>query len=146
MSNPIPQGVIPYLICAGGTQAVAFYQRALGAQLDAQLIGEDGRVGHAEMLIGQARFMLADEYPEMDILGPKTLGGTSISLALYVDDVDTSAARAIEAGAELLHPIKDEFYGDRVARLQDPFGHRWSLHTRIEDISPEEVNRRFKAM
>lgn len=137
--------LIPHLIVRGGAEAIAFYQRAFGAELDYDLVEPGGRVGHAEMRIGAARFALADEYPEYDCLSPRTRGGTSIALTFYVADVDAAAARAIEAGATLERPIADEFYGDRVASLRDPFGHRWSLHTRIEEVSPEEMRRRMAA-
>ena len=144
--NPSPAtGLLPHLIVNGGAEAIAFYQRAFGAELVFDLFGQDGRLGHAEMTLAGSRFMLADEFPEMECLAPTTRGGTSVSLALYVDDVDKLAARAVDAGAVLERPIVDEFYGDRVAHIRDPFGHRWTLHTRVEDVSPEEMRRRMSA-
>lgn len=145
-ANPSPPtGLMPHLIVKGGADAIAFYRRAFGAELVFDLVGDDGRLGHAEMTLFGARFMLADEYPEMECLAPPTRGGTSVSLALYVDDVDTLAARAVDAGAVLERPIVDEFYGDRVAHIKDPFGHRWTFHTRLEEVSPEEMRRRMAA-
>lgn len=143
--KPPPQGLIPYLIVRGARDAVAFYERALNAALVYELAMPDGRLGHAELTIGSARLMLADEFPEMDYLSPTSRGGSSVSLALYVEDVDASVQRAVAAGASLTRPIKNEFFGDRVAHLTDPFGHRWSLHTRIEDVSPEEMRARMEA-
>jgi PhnB protein len=104
----------------------------------------DGKLGHAELSIGSARFMLADEFPEMQCVSPIALQGTPVTLSVYVDDVDALAARAVDAGATLEAPIKDQFYGDRVAMLRDPFGHRWTLHTRIEDVSVDEMRRRMQ--
>lgn len=142
--NPCPPaGLIPYLIVRGAREAAAFYERVLAAELLYELALEDGRVGHMELAIGSSHFMLADEFPEMDCLGPASRGGSSVSLALYVPDVDEVSARAASAGATLTRPIKNEFYGDRVAHLTDPFGHRWSLHTRVEDVSPDEMRARM---
>ena len=143
-NNPsAPTGLIPHLIVRGGKDAMAFYERAFSATRVSELEMPDGRLGHAELAIGDARFMLADEFPDMDCISPVSRGGTSVSLSLYVADVDSFAERAIAAGAVLERPIKDEFYGDRVAHIKDPFGHRWTLHTRIEDVSPEEMKRRM---
>lgn len=147
--HPIPEGqtaAVPYLVVHDGAAAITFYVRAFGAVETLRLAEPGGRIGHAELTIGQARFYLADEYPEMGIVGPKTLGGTTSSVQLYVEDVDELAARAIEAGATLERPIKDEFFGDRVASIRDPFGHRWGFSTRIEDVSPEEMQRRMAAL
>jgi PhnB protein len=145
-NNPSPpQGLIPYLIVRNAREAVAFYQRALNATLLYELPMADGRIGHAELAIGSAHLMLADEFPEMDCVSPTSGGGSSVSLTLYVDDVDAVVQRAVEAGATLTRPIKNEFYGDRVAHLTDPFGHRWSFNTRIEDVSPEEMRARMQA-
>ena len=141
-----PQGFLPHLVVSDGKAAVEFYVKGLGASLSYQLEGQDGRLGHAELSLAGATFMLADEYPEMGFVGPKALGGTPVSLSLYVSDVDAVAARAIDAGAELERPITDEFYGDRVAHLRDPFGHRWTLHTSLEHVEPDEIRRRFAAM
>src|SRR5690606_21944353 len=126
--------------------AIAFYRRAFGAKLLFDLVGPDGKLGHAELAIGECRFMLADEYPEMECLSPATRGGTSVSLAMYVADVDAATTRALEAGATLERPVSNELYGDRVAHIKDPFGHRWTLHTRIEDVSPEEMRQRMASL
>jgi PhnB protein len=145
-ANPSPPtGLLPHLIVRGGTAAIEFYRRAFGAELLFDLAMPDGRLGHAELSIGSARFMLADEFPEMQCVSPVTLQGTPVTLSVYVDDVDALAARAVDAGATLEGPIKDEFYGDRVAMLRDPFGHRWTLHTRIEDVSVDEMRRRMQS-
>lgn len=132
----------PYLIVREATAALAFYARAFGAVESMRIPMADGKLGHAEFTIEGARLMMADEFPSMDIVGPATLGGTSVSIHIYVPDVDAFAARAVEAGAKLLRPIIDEFFGERVARLEDPFGHRWTFATRTEELTPEEVMRR----
>jgi PhnB protein len=140
-----PRCLIPHLIVRGGTEAIAFYRGALGADLACDLTLADGRLGHAELTIGDASFMLADDFPEQDCLGPVQRGGSSVGLCLYVPDVDAAAERAVAAGATLERPVSDEFCGDRVARLRDPFGHQWTLHQRIEEVSPEETRRRLDA-
>jgi len=138
--------VIPYLHIQGADRAIEFYQQAFGAIEVLRLSEPDGRIGHAEILIGGARIMLADEYPEFGILGPQSLGGTSVSLHLTVPDVDAFARQAVAAGAKLAKPIKDEFYGERGGKLEDPFGHVWQVMTRIEEVSPEEMQRRYDAL
>jgi PhnB protein len=141
----IPEGprLIPHLVMKNASAAVVFYTRAFGATEVSRLTEPSGRVGYVELSLHGASLMLADEYPEYGILGPQSRGGATSSLNLYVEDVDAVARRALDAGAELERPIKDEFYGDRVAHVRDPFGHRWALSTRIEDVSPEEMQRRF---
>ncbi|NOK02865.1 MULTISPECIES: VOC family protein [Myxococcus] len=134
------------LVTKDAPAALDFYTRAFGAQEKYRLTEPSGRVGHAEMDLGGVTLMLADEYPEYDILSPQSRGGTTCSLNLRVDDVDAAAQRAIDAGATLERPIQDEFYGDRSAHLRDPFGHRWALNARIENVSPEEMQRRFTQM
>jgi PhnB protein len=141
---PQPPEARPYLIVRDGAAAMAFYARAFGAEESMRIPMADGKLGHAEFAIAGAKLMLADEFPSMDIVGPATLGGTSVSIHVYVQDVDAFAARAIEAGAKLLRPIIDEFFGERVARLEDPFGHRWTFATRIEELTAEEVMQRAK--
>lgn len=141
-----PASFVPHLIVSDGQEAIAFYQRAFGAELVLQLVEPGGKLAHAEMRVGSALFMLASEYPSLNLTSPRARGGTTVSLSFWVEDVDGLAARAVEAGAVLEKPIVDEFYGDRVARLVDPFGHRWGLHRRIEEVSPEELERRFLAM
>ena len=138
--------IIPYLHVMGAARAIEFYQQAFGATEVLRLSEPDGRIGHAEILIGGARIMLADEYPECGILGPQSLGGTSVSLHLTVPDVDAFARQAVAAGAKLAKPIKDEFYGERGGKLEDPFGHVWQVMTRIEEVSPEEMQRRYDAL
>jgi PhnB protein len=143
--SPIPEGnthATPYLSVRDAAAALAFYQRAFGATETLRIAAPGGRVGHAELTIGKAAIMLADEHPEIGSVGPKTLGGTTVTLQLYVEDVDALARRAVDAGAKLLRPVADQFYGDRVAFLEDPFGHRWSFHSRIEIVSGEEMKAR----
>ena len=141
----IPEGMThatPCLIARNAVGALAFYKRAFGAEETLRIDMPDGKLGHAELRIGNAQLMLADEFPSMGYVGPQSLGGTSVSVHLYVEDVDAFAARAVAEGARLLRPISDQFYGDRVAALEDPFGHRWSFATHVEDVSPEEMQRR----
>jgi PhnB protein len=146
-SNPSrPTGLIPHLIVRGGVDAIDFYRRAFGAELVFDLTTPEGKLAHAEMTLGANRFMLADEYPDLNCVSPLGRGGTSVSLAVYVDDVDSLASRAVSAGAQLERPIADEFYGDRVAHLEDPFGHRWTLHTRIEEVTLDEMRRRMAGL
>jgi PhnB protein len=147
--NYCPEGyhsVTPYLFVAGAAQALDFYAKALGATELYRLAGQDGRVAHAEIEIGDSRLMLADENPEMGVKGPRTIGGVASSLMIYVEDVDSAFARAVQAGAKPLRPVQDQFYGDRSGSFEDPFGHHWSLSTHKEDVSPEEVSRRYEDM
>ena len=147
--KPIPDGyhtVTPYLIVNGAARAIEFYRQAFGAVESARLESPDGRVGHAEVKIGTSTIMLADEFPEMRIVGPEALGGSPISLLLYVEDVDACVARAIAAGAKVKRPVTDQFYGDRSGTLTDPFGHVWSIATHKEDVSMDEMNRRYGEM
>ena len=146
--QPIPdgyEGITPYLICRNAEAAIDFYKRAFGAE-EILRIGKPGVVGHAEMKIGKAIFMLADEFPEMDAVGPQTIGGTAVSLYIYVDDVDVFTEKAIAEGLKVLKPVSDQFYGDRSGHFEDPFGHRWGFATHIEDLTPEELDERAKAM
>jgi PhnB protein len=136
----------PYLIVRGAAPALDFYARAFGAEEVMRLAEPSGRIGHAELNIAGWRLMLADEYPEHGILGPQSLGGASGSLHLQVADVDAVVARAVAAGAELVRPVNDEFYGERIGKLRDPFGHLWHVGTQIEAVSPDEMQRRFDAM
>ncbi len=144
----IPDGhhaVTPYLIIDGAARAIDFYKTAFGATELFRLAQPDGRVGHAELQIGDSRIMLADEFPEMGARGPRAVGGTPVTLHLYIDDVDAVVARAIAAGAKVLRPVQDQFYGDRSGMLEDPFGHYWHVATHTEDVSPEEMERRAAA-
>ena len=138
--------IVPYLHVKGAARAIEFYRQAFGATEVLRLSEPGGRIGHAEIVIGGARIMLADEYPEYGILGPRSLGGTAVSLHLTVPDVDAFARQAVAAGAKLAKPIKDEFYGERGGKLEDPFGHVWQVMTPIEEVSPEEMQRRYDAI
>ncbi len=145
MVNPIPDGyprVTPYLIVDGADAAIDFYKSVLGASERMRMEGPDGRIGHAELELGDSVIMLADEHPEMDIRGPKTVGGTPVSLHVYVEDVDAVFERAIGSGARALHPVEDKFYGDRLGSFEDPFGHHWNVASHVEDISPDEMSKR----
>jgi len=146
-AKPIPetqQGVTPYLAVKGAEAAIEFYQRAFGAIESSRIPMPDGRIGHAEIRIGKALIMMADEYPEIAFSSPETLGGSPVSLHLYVEDVDALFSRAVAAGAKVLTPVADKFYGDRAGRLADPFGHVWMFATHVEDLSAGEIERRAK--
>ena len=146
---PIPAGyhsVTPYLLIGGAEAAIEFYTKAFGAVEVLRLTSPDNRIGHAEIRIGDSHVMLADEHPEMDFLGPQSRGGTTVSLLIYVDDADAVFARAIAAGATELRPMCDQFYGDRSGAVTDPWGHVWSIASRIEAISHEEIQRRFQEL
>jgi len=152
MSGPVktkPDGyptLSPYLAIRGAADAIEFYKRAFGAQERGRMLGPDGRVAHAELLIGESLFMLSEEFPEMGGKSPQTLNGTPVTFVLYVDDVDTAFPRALEAGGTQLTPVETMFYGDRAGSLADPFGHQWMLQTHVEDVSPEEMQQRMAAM
>ena len=147
MSTPhIPAGyqpVIPYLICKDAARALDYYEKALGAEVVEKMEDPNsGKVAHAELKVEGCHIMLADEYPEMDFVGPETLGGAGVSLMVYVQDVDARYAQVMNVGGEELRPLQDQFYGDRTATFKDPFGHMWTLATHIEDAEPEELQRR----
>ena len=144
--SPIPAGyhsVTPYLIVREAAKAIEFYKAAFGAVELFRLEMEGGKMGHAEIKIGDSCVMLADEFPDMGALGPESIGGTPVSLLIYMPEVDKVFARALAAGATLKKPVQDQFYGDRSGMLTDPFGHSWSIATHIEDVSPEEMTRRM---
>lgn len=147
--NAIPEGyhsLTPYLIVNGATQALEFYKKAFGAEQTMEpMAAPGGKIGHAELRIGNSQLMLADEHPEMGFRGPKTIGGSPVSLLLYVKDVDRTVNDAVAAGAKLVRPIENQFYGDRSGMLEDPYGHTWTVATHIEDVSPEEMEKRMKA-
>ena len=150
--KPIPDGyhsVTPYLIIGGGkaSEALDFYTRAFGAKVLMQMPkpGGDG-ITHAEMQLGDSRIMLADESPKVDAFGPDHFGGSPITLHVYVPDVDAIAKQASDAGASIIRPVADQFYGDRTAGLEDPFGHKWYLATHVRDVSMEELEQQMKAM
>lgn len=146
--KPIPEGyhsVTPYLIMKNAGAAIEFYKNAFGAIELFRMPQPDGKIGHAEIKIGDSPIMLSDEHPEMQYLGPETIGGTPVSLMIYVDDVDTVFKRAIDKGATEKKAVQDQFYGDRSGSLVDPFGHIWHIATHTEDVSPEEMEKRAKA-
>ena len=143
--NPIPEGyprVTPYLTIDGAAKAIDFYRDIFGATEQVRMAGPDGKVGHAELAIGDSVVMLADPFPDMNQSSPKQLGGSPVFLMVYVDDVDDVFARAIKAGATELAPLADQFYGDRSGQFEDPFGHKWNVASHIEDVSPEEMEKR----
>ena len=147
--KPVPDGyrsITPYVIVRGGAAAIAFYQKVFGARLRMKLDAPGGKIGHAELEIGDSLIMLADEHPEMGALAPPTIGGTPVGLHVYLADVDAVAAKAIAAGATLKRPVADQFYGDRLGSIVDPFGHLWHISTHIEDVSPDEIARRAAAL
>ena len=137
------QELYPYLRVHSAAEAIAFYERAFGATEQFRLTEPSGRIGHAEIKIGPATVMLADEYPEHDIKGPRSLGGTTFSIHLHVTNVDESFERAVRAGASVVRPLKDQFYGERSGTVRDPFGHEWLLGSHIEDVTTEEMQRRY---
>jgi PhnB protein len=139
-------GVTPYLIVRDAVRMLDFYKKAFGATEVMRLPGPDGRIGHAEIKIGEGMVMLADESPEMGHKSPLTVGGAPVGLMFYVADVNTRFERAIAAGATVKAPLKDQFYGDRSGTLVDPSGHVWTIATHTEDVPPDEMNRRIKAM
>jgi PhnB protein len=146
--KPIPDGfhtVTPYLIIKGAARAIDFYKKALGAEELFRMALDDGQIGHAEIKIGDSPIMLADEHPEMGYRAPHSIGGTPVSIVLYVPDVDARFKKAIAAGAESLRPVQDQFYGDRSGTLVDPFGHVWTIATHKEDVAPDELERRAEA-
>jgi PhnB protein len=151
-AKAVPDGyhsVTPYLSIKGASKAIAFYKRAFGAEEIYRLDMPDGRVGHAEIQIGDCRVMLADEMPEMpDALtrSPLTLKGSTIGFNIYLADVDAQFKRAVEAGGVVKRPVQDQFYGDRSGTLEDPFGHIWTLATHVEDVAPEEIRKRMASM
>ena len=148
-TQPVPVGyhtVTPYLIVSGAAKALDFYKRALGAIEQMRMPGPEGKVMHAEIKIGDSVIMLADEFPEMGARSPQALGGTPVSICLYVPDVDSLFNQAIQAGGKVERPLQNQFYGDRSGTFIDPFGHKWTIATHIEDVSPEEIGRRMAAM
>jgi PhnB protein len=147
--KPIPDGyhsVTPYLIVNGAARAIEFYKKAFGATELLRFDGPDGKIGHAEIKIGDSPVMLADEHPGTLSRSPKSYGGSPVGILLYVDNVDAVASQAVAAGAKVLRPVKDQFYGDRSGTFADPFGHVWTIATHIEDVPPEEIDRRVAAM
>jgi PhnB protein len=147
--KPIPDDypqVIPYLCVQGATEAIDFYTNVLGFKERMRMPGPDGKIGHAELEIGNSVIMLSDEFPDMGNSSPKTIGGSPVTVSMYVEDVDDVFKRALGAGAKEVSPLNDQFYGDRSGQFEDPFGHRWNVSSHIEDVSPEEMEKRMAAM
>lgn len=148
MTNPIPEGyhsITPSLVFKDAKKAIEFYKKAFGATEMMRMDGPGGSVGHAEIQIGDSPLMLADEQPAMGFRSPQTLGGAGVSILIYVPDVDKQFGLAVAAGAKVLRPIQDQFYGDRSGTIEDPFGHVWTIATHIEDVPPEEMQKRAEA-
>jgi PhnB protein len=146
--SPVPAGyhtVTPYLIISGAARAIEYYKRAFGATEIMRHGGPDGRIGHAEVKIGDSRIMLADEFPEMGVKSASSIGGTPVGLCIYVPNVDAVFAQAVEAGGKVERPLQDQIYGDRSGTLVDPFGHKWTIATHIEDVPPQELEKRMAA-
>jgi PhnB protein len=145
MVNPIPEGyprVTPYLVVDGAAAAIDFYSSVLGATERMRMDGPDGKVGHAELEIGDSLVMLADEHPEVGARGPRAFGGSPVALHVYVEDADAVFERALAAGAKERRPLENQFYGDRLGAFEDPFGHEWNVATHVEDVPPEEMSKR----
>lgn len=146
--NYIPEGyrtITPYLIVKGGAKAIDYYVTVFGAKELMRMEGPDGQVGHAELQIGDSHIMLADEHPEMNIRGPQSLGGSGVGILVYVPDVDRVFQKAVDEGGKVDREVKDQFYGDRSGNIVDPFGHKWTIATHVEDVSAEEMKRRAEA-
>jgi PhnB protein len=147
--KPIPEGyhtATPYLIIKDAAKAIEFYKRAFGAKEMMRMSQPDGRIGHAEIKIGDSPIMLADEFPEMGARSPQSLGGSPVSILLYVEDVDAFAKQAVATGTKVVRPVKDQFYGDRSGSFEDPFGHQWHIATHVEDVAPDEMHKRAAAV
>jgi PhnB protein len=143
--KPIPDGypqVVPYLCVDGAAAAIDFYRDVLGATERMRMPAPEGKVGHAELQLGDSVIMLADEFPDMGNRSPKTLGGSPVTMSVYVEDVDSVFDRAVQAGSTALSPVEDKFYGDRSGQFEDPFGHRWNVSSHVEDVAPDEMARR----
>lgn len=146
--KPVPHGyprVTPYLIVDGGVKALDFYKKVFGAKEKMRMPSPGGKVGHAEITIGESMIMLADEHPDMGARAPHAYGGAAVSLMVYVEDVDTTVKNALAEGAKLTRPVENQFYGDRLGTIQDPFGHQWHVATHVEDVPPDELARRAAA-
>ena len=147
--KPIPDGyprVTPYLHVDGASKAIDFYRTVFGAKERMRMAGPDGRIGHAELEIGNSMIMVADEHPDMGVRGPKSVGGTPVTVLVYVEDVDRAFERALKAGAKELRPVQNQFYGDRSGQFEDPFGHHWNVATHVEDVPPDEMAKRAAKM
>ena len=149
MAKAIPaqyKGVTPYLCCRGAAEAIEWYKSAFGAVEVSRLTDPSGIIGHAEMKVGDALFMLADEFPDFGVHSPAKFGGTPVRLSLFVLDAEAFCKKAVGAGATQVRPVEQQFYGDRSGTIQDPFGHVWSISTHVEDVSTEEMQRRYDEM
>jgi PhnB protein len=147
--KPIPDGypqVTPYLVVDDANAAIEFYNAVLGTTERVRMGAPGDKIGHAELQLGDSLIMLADEFPEMGALSPKTVGGTPVTISVYVDDVDAAYERALQAGAKSVRPLENQFYGDRTGQFEDPFGHRWSVSMHVEDVPPDEMQRRAAEM
>jgi PhnB protein len=147
--KPIPDGypqVTPYLCVDGAAAAIEFYSEVLGAKERMHMPAPDGKIGHAEIQIGDSLIMLSDEFPDMGVRSPRAIGGTPVMISVYVEDVDKVYERAVKAGAKGLRPPENQFYGDRSGQFEDPFGHRWSVATHVEDVPADEMARRAVEM
>ena len=147
--NPIPKGyhsVTPYLIIKDAARAIDFYKKVFDAAELVRMADPSGKVGHAEIKIGDSMIMLADETPEMGYRSPQSLGGSPVGIHLYLSDSDATVEKAVAAGAKLERPVQDQFYGDRSGQIRDPFGHVWTVSTHKEDLSPEEMKKRMAAL
>ena len=147
--KPVPDGyhnVTPYMIIDGAARALDYYKRVFGATERMRMPGPDGKIGHAEISIGDSMIMLADEHPELGARSPRAFGGAAVSIMLYVNDVDATVKAAVAEGAKLLQPVQDKFYGDRMGTIEDPFGHHWHIGTHKEDVPPDELKRRSAAL
>jgi PhnB protein len=148
-TKPIPEGyprVTPYLTVDDGPKAIEYYRRVFGADERVRMDGPDGKVGHAELGLGDAVIMVADANPDSSTRPPKELGGTTASVFIYVDDADATVRKAVDGGATVTSAVENQFWGDRLGTITDPFGHVWSIATHVEDVSPEELAERVKAM
>jgi PhnB protein len=146
--RPIPRGyrtATPYLIVDGAARAIDFYKKAFRAK-EIMRLEQNGKIGHAEIQVGNSRIMLADEFPDMDARGPKSIGGSPVSIHLYVKDADKTFTKAVKAGAKVKHPLEDKFYGDRTGSVEDPYGHVWHVATHKEDLTAEEISNRAATM
>lgn len=147
--KPIPDGypqVSPYLCVDGAEEAIEFYSTVFDAKERMRLPAPEGKIGHAELQLGDSVIMLADEAPELGIRSPKSVGGSPVIISVYVEDVEGVFDRAVQGGAKAIRPLEDQFYGDRSGQFEDPFGHRWSVATHVEDVSPDEMAKRSAEM
>jgi PhnB protein len=147
-TQPIPEGystISPYLAVDDAAEAIAYYKKAFGAEETVRMDAPDGKIGHAELKIGDSHVMLSDPFPQASTTPPKELGGTSASIFMYVDDVDAVVQKAVDAGATVTMEVEDQFWGDRFGSITDPFGHIWSIATHVEDLTPQEIEERGKA-